>query len=109
VRITWDEALDTVAERLRVFARDHGPESVVFGSTSPSTSAMSDAVDSVQRLQRALGAPNMCTYMELCGWGRYQALRSSVCDIFRLTVPAPREHGIRMTHDPARDRVRDAV
>jgi anaerobic selenocysteine-containing dehydrogenase len=72
-RITWDEALDTVAERLRALARDHGPESVVFGSSSPSTSAMSDAVDWVQRLQRAYGSPNLCVAMELCGWGRYLA------------------------------------
>lgn len=72
-RITWDEALDTVADRLLALARDHGPESVVFGTTSPSTSAMSDAVDWLMRLRRAFGSPNLCTYMELCGWGRYFA------------------------------------
>jgi len=72
-RITWDEALDTVAERLLVLARDHGPESVVFGSASPSTSAMSDSVDWLMRLKRAFGSPNLCAYMELCGWGRYLA------------------------------------
>src|SRR4051794_23038182 len=72
-RISWDEALDTVAERLGALARDHGPESVVFGSASPSTSAMSDAIDWVQRLQNAFGSPNLCGYMELCGWGRYFA------------------------------------
>ncbi|PVZ13122.1 molybdopterin-containing oxidoreductase family protein [Actinomycetospora cinnamomea] len=72
-RIGWDEALDTVATRLRALARDHGPESVVFGSASPSTSAMSDAVDWVMRLKRAFGSPNLCVSMELCGWGRYLA------------------------------------
>ena len=72
-RIGWDEALDTVAARLRALARDHGPESVVFSSTSPSTSAMSDAVDWLMRLRRAFGSPNQCVYMELCGWGRYLA------------------------------------
>jgi anaerobic selenocysteine-containing dehydrogenase len=72
-RISWDEALDTVADRLLELARAHGPESVVFGTTSPSTSAMSDAVDWVMRLRRAFGSPNLCSYMELCGWGRYQA------------------------------------
>ena len=69
-RITWDEALDAVATQLVALARDHGPESVVFGSASPSTSAMSDSVDWVMRLRRAFGSPNMCVSMELCGWGR---------------------------------------
>ena len=72
-RISWDEALDTVAARLLALARDHGPESVVFSATSPSTSAMSDAIDWVMRLRRAFGSPNQCVYMELCGWGRYLA------------------------------------
>jgi anaerobic selenocysteine-containing dehydrogenase len=72
-RIGWDEALATTATRLRALARDHGPESVVFSSASPSTSAMSDSVDWVQRLRRAYGSPNFCVAMELCGWGRYLA------------------------------------
>jgi anaerobic selenocysteine-containing dehydrogenase len=72
-RITWDEALDTTAARLLALGRDHGPESVVFSATSPSTSAMSDAIDWVMRLRRAFGSPNQCVYMELCGWGRYLA------------------------------------
>jgi anaerobic selenocysteine-containing dehydrogenase len=72
-RITWDEALDTVAARLRALADESGPESVVFGSCSPSTSAISDSVDWVQRLRRAFGSPNLCASMELCGWGRYLA------------------------------------
>ncbi len=72
-QITWDTALDTVAERLTTAAAAEGPESVAFSSSSPSTSAISDAVDYVQRLIRAFGTPNYCTYMELCGWGRYLA------------------------------------
>jgi anaerobic selenocysteine-containing dehydrogenase len=72
-RISWDEALDTVADRLRVLARDHGPESVVFSSVSPSTSAIVDCVDWILRLQRAFGSPNFVASMELCGWGRYFA------------------------------------
>jgi len=72
-RISWEEAMDTVADRLRALARDHGPESIVFGSVSPSTSAIIDCVDWIQRLQRAFGSPNLLTSMELCGWGRYLA------------------------------------
>jgi anaerobic selenocysteine-containing dehydrogenase len=72
-RVTWDEALDAVAVRLRTAAATDGPESVGFSSSSPSTSAISDAVDWIQRLVRAFGSPNYCNYMELCGWGRYLA------------------------------------
>jgi len=72
-RISWDEALDTVTDRLRVLARTHGPESVVFSSVSPSTSAIVDCVDWIVRLQRAFGSPNFVAAMELCGWGRYLA------------------------------------
>ena len=72
-RISWDEALDAVAERLKAAAATDGPESVGFSSSSPSTSAISDAVDWVQRLIRAYGSPNYCNYMELCGWGRFLA------------------------------------
>lgn len=67
--ITWEEALDTVAARLSALAREHGPEAVVFSSASPSTSAMSDSVDWVQRLQRAFGSPNLCA----CQHGWWQA------------------------------------
>lgn len=72
-RIGWDEALEVTADRLLRLAREHGPESVVFSSASPSTSAMSDSLDWVQRLRRAFGSPNLCVSMELCGWGRYLA------------------------------------
>lgn len=72
-RISWDEALDAIAARLGTLADTHGPESVVFGSSSPSTSAISDAVDWIMRLRRAFGSPNQGFYMELCGWGRYIA------------------------------------
>ncbi|HUR22689.1 MAG TPA: molybdopterin-dependent oxidoreductase [Acidimicrobiales bacterium] len=72
-RISWDEALDTVAGQLRAAAGAHGPESVVFSSASPSTSAIVDCIDWILRLQRAFGSPNFVAAMELCGWGRYLA------------------------------------
>jgi anaerobic selenocysteine-containing dehydrogenase len=71
--ISWDEALETVTGRLQALAREHGSESVVFSSVSPSTSAIVDCVDWIQRLQRAFGTPNFVAAMELCGWGRYLA------------------------------------
>ncbi|HEX2850401.1 MAG TPA: molybdopterin-dependent oxidoreductase [Acidimicrobiales bacterium] len=72
-RISWDEALAAVTDRLREISRDHGAESVAFSSVSPSTSAIVDCIDWIQRLQRAFGSPNLVTSMELCGWGRHLA------------------------------------
>ncbi|MDQ4076077.1 MAG: molybdopterin-dependent oxidoreductase, partial [Chloroflexota bacterium] len=72
-RISWDEALDLTAARLRRIADEHGPESVVFSTVSPSTSASDDSVVWIQRLMNAFGSPNLCVSMELCGWGRYLA------------------------------------
>jgi anaerobic selenocysteine-containing dehydrogenase len=82
-RISWDEALDTIAERLTALADEHGPESVVFSSTSPSTSAISDAIEWVMRLRRAFGSPNFAAYMELCGWGRFMA------SLYTFGAPVP--------------------
>jgi anaerobic selenocysteine-containing dehydrogenase len=74
-RITWDEALDLTGARLRRLAAESGPESVIFGTVSASTSAMSDSGDWVRRLMRAFGSPNLGFSMELCGWGRAYASR----------------------------------
>jgi anaerobic selenocysteine-containing dehydrogenase len=72
-RITWEEALDLTAARLYEIAAEHGPECVVFSAVSPSTSASDDSVAWISRLMNALGSPNLCAAMELCGWGRYLA------------------------------------
>jgi len=72
-RISWDEALRTIADTLKRLSEQHGPETVVFNTASPSTSAMSDSVEWVRRLRRAFGSPNQSISMELCGWGRYLA------------------------------------
>ena len=74
-RISWHEALELTATRLRHLAERHGPESVVFSQVSGSTSAITDSAVWIQRLMRAFGSPNLCGSMELCGWGRTYATR----------------------------------
>lgn len=74
-RISWDEALDLTAARLRRLAEQHGPESVVFSAASPSTSAIADGLTWIERLAQAFGSPNLCGSVELCAWGRYFATR----------------------------------
>lgn len=82
-RISWDDALDLTAAKLRHLAEQHGPESVVFSASSPSTSASDDSMVWIQRLMNAFGSPNLCAAMELCGWGRYQA------PVYTFGAPVP--------------------
>ena len=63
-RISWHEALELTATRLRHLAERHGPESVVFSQVSGSTSAITDSAVWIQRLMRAFGSPNLCGSME---------------------------------------------
>ena len=68
IRISWDEALDTVAGEMRRLAAESGPESVAFAITTPSGTAMSDSIQWVERLIHAFGSPNNCYGTEICNW-----------------------------------------
>ena len=68
VRISWDEALDTVAGEMRRLAAQSGPESVAFAITTPSGTAISDSIQWVERLMHAFGSPNNCYGTEICNW-----------------------------------------
>lgn len=75
VEISWEQALDETAAALRRIAHAHGPESIVFGQSSPSTTAIADSAPYVRRLMHALGTPNMASAMDMCGWSRGFATR----------------------------------
>lgn len=67
-RISWDEALDETAAAMRRIAEESGPEAVAFAVTTPSGTAMSDAIHWVERLIRAFGSPNTVYGTEICNW-----------------------------------------
>ena len=54
-RISWEEALSETVARLTEIKQAHGPAAVAFSSVSPSTSAISDCLDYIQRLRREMG------------------------------------------------------
>jgi anaerobic selenocysteine-containing dehydrogenase len=60
-RITWDEALDTIAERILKYKDANGPESVVFGY---GTGRENEAV--IYRIANCLGSPNVLTAGHFC-------------------------------------------
>ncbi len=71
--VTWDEALDLTAEKLRRIAAEQGPEAVAFAVTTPSGTAMSDHIGWVERLIRAFGSPNWIYATEICNWHKDHA------------------------------------
>ena len=42
IEISWDGALDAIAAAMRKLAATHGPQSVAFSQSSPSTTAIGD-------------------------------------------------------------------
>jgi anaerobic selenocysteine-containing dehydrogenase len=76
-RISWDEALDLIAAAMRSAAERHGPQSVAFTLSSPSTTAIGDSSAFIQRLANAFGSPNAAVSLDVCGWGRAFATRFS--------------------------------
>jgi len=67
-RISWDEALDETASRLKQIREEHGAEAVVFGVTTPSGTPISDSIDWIERFVRSFGSPNICYATEICNW-----------------------------------------
>ena len=66
--ITWDEALDSIAEQLQKIVSESGPEAVAFGVTTPSGTGISDSFVWINRLAHALGSPNTLFATENCNW-----------------------------------------
>jgi anaerobic selenocysteine-containing dehydrogenase len=73
--ISWDEALDPISAAMRRLAATHGPQSVAFSQSSPSTTAIGDSAAFMRRLMNAFGTPNLVWALDLCGWGRGFATR----------------------------------
>ncbi|MBM4340135.1 MAG: molybdopterin oxidoreductase [Deltaproteobacteria bacterium] len=60
-RISWDEALDTIAKRILTYKEKHGPESIVFGY---GTGRENESV--IYRIANLLGSPNVLTAGHFC-------------------------------------------
>jgi anaerobic selenocysteine-containing dehydrogenase len=73
--ISWDEALDTIASRMRAIAGAHGAEQVAFSITTPSGTHISDSISWIERLVRAFGSPNIIYGTEICNWHKDFATR----------------------------------
>jgi len=60
-RMSWDEALDTVAERFKAVIEEHGPEAIVVGQGTGR-----DYESHLYRFANLLGTPNVLTAGHMC-------------------------------------------
>jgi anaerobic selenocysteine-containing dehydrogenase len=69
-RISWDEALDTIATRLAAIRAESGAEAVAFGRGTGAGTGLLPAEPWLMRLAAAFGTPNYMTTAHLCSWAR---------------------------------------
>ncbi len=69
-RITWDDALNTVARKLTEVRAKFGPHAIAFCRTSPGGSPGGDMHEWVTRLANVFGTPNTITHTHVCQWHR---------------------------------------
>ncbi|MEE8413116.1 MAG: molybdopterin-dependent oxidoreductase, partial [Dehalococcoidales bacterium] len=69
-RISWDEALSTIADKLNEIKEEFGPEAVAFTRAGPGGSPMNELSPWVNRLAHAFGTPNNIGTTNLCQWHR---------------------------------------
>lgn len=66
--ISWDEALDRVAQALARVRDESGAEAVAFAIATPSGTPIADDIRWIERLANAFGSPNVANGTEICNW-----------------------------------------
>ena len=85
VRISWDEALDTIAARLNEIKAEFGAEAVTITRAGPGGSALSEVWPWIKRLANTFGTPNNISTTHICQWHRDN------CSSFTYGMPGARE------------------
>lgn len=70
IRISWDEALTDITDRLLAIRRRHGPEAIALAKGTGSGTSIDDAVRWLARFLNAFGSPNWVSTTHVCNWHR---------------------------------------
>ncbi|MEW6671864.1 MAG: molybdopterin-dependent oxidoreductase [Thermodesulfobacteriota bacterium] len=101
-RITWEEALDTIAQKLLRIRETHGAEAVVFGKGSSGGAPANDFKAWISRLGLAFGSPNYDHgTIHICSWHKSHGSRHT----YGVSMPKPDLENTRCIllwgHNPA--------
>lgn len=120
-RITWDEALDTIAARLLAVRTESGAQAVAFAKGTGGGTGLTDAETWLSRLTNMFGTPNTVSTTHLCQWPRDTGGAAYTFGTARLVMPDlprsgcivlwgsnPSANFLTLGHDVARARARGA-
>ncbi len=86
-RISWDEALDLIAQKLLQVRATDGPQAVVFSKGTTGGTGLNEAEPWLIRLAAHFGTPNLVSTTHLCQWPRDTAAASYTFGADRLPMP----------------------
>jgi len=84
-RISWDEALDAIAQRLGAIRQRYGPQAVALVKGTPSGTSVEAAERWLARFLNAFGSPNWVSTTQVCNWHRDTGFSYT----FGVNLPTP--------------------
>ena len=84
-RISWDEALDSIAARILDIRRRHGAKTITLAKGTKSGTSVDDAERWLGRLLYLIGSPNWVSTTHVCNWHK----DSGFSYTFGANLPTP--------------------
>ena len=84
-RISWDEALDDIAERLNSIRETYGPRAVALAKGTGGGTSVSDAERWLSRFLNSFGSPNWVSTTHVCNWHKDTGFSYT----FGVDIPTP--------------------
>ncbi len=70
MRISWDEALSGITEKLLALRKRHGPEAIALAKGTGSGTSIEDSMRWLARFLHVFGSPNWVSTTHVCNWHR---------------------------------------
>jgi anaerobic selenocysteine-containing dehydrogenase len=84
-RVSWDEALDDIASRLRTIREQHGAKALALGKGTRSGTSVDDVERWLGRFLYLFGSPNWVSTTHVCNWHKDTGFSYT----FGANIPTP--------------------